>query len=114
MVGEAVVTANGSTLPRWSTMSMSADSTNPQPLFPVAPALAIGVVVILCSVWTSMAFTVTDPQDFRYFPPFEPFQNHNASDHLGGEYFCIATSLATGQGFANPFHEPTGPTAWMP
>src|SRR5205823_1647858 len=34
--------------------------------------------------------------------------------HLGAEYLCIAQALAAGRGFADPFREPTGPTAWMP
>jgi hypothetical protein len=34
--------------------------------------------------------------------------------HLGAEYFNIAESLTRGRGFADPFREPTGPTAWMP
>jgi hypothetical protein len=93
---------------------MNDRSTNAEPLFPLMPALAIAVVVILCSAWTSLAYTVTEPASFKYFPPFEAGRNDNASDHLGGEYFCIAKALAAGQGFANPFYEPTGPTAWMP
>ena len=50
----------------------------------------------------------------RYFPPFKPFVNGNHSDHLGAEYLCIAQSLVAGEGFASPFKERTGPTAWMP
>lgn len=34
--------------------------------------------------------------------------------HLGGEYFHIAQAIATGQGYSNPFGQPTGATAWMP
>jgi hypothetical protein len=34
--------------------------------------------------------------------------------HLGGEYFNIARALVDGRGFADPFGEATGPTAWMP
>jgi hypothetical protein len=34
--------------------------------------------------------------------------------HLGGEYFNIAQALLDGRGFADPFGEATGPTAWMP
>jgi hypothetical protein len=34
--------------------------------------------------------------------------------HLGGEYFNIAQALVDGRGFADPFGEATGPTAWMP
>jgi len=35
-------------------------------------------------------------------------------DHLGAEYDSIARSIRSGRGFADPFQEPTGPTAWMP
>lgn len=34
--------------------------------------------------------------------------------HLGAEYFNISQALVDGRGFADPFAEPTGPTAWMP
>src|SRR5690348_4535505 len=34
--------------------------------------------------------------------------------HLGGEYFNIAQAIVDGRGFADPFGERTGPTAWMP
>jgi hypothetical protein len=34
--------------------------------------------------------------------------------HLGGEYFNIAQAIVDGRGFADPFGEATGPTAWMP
>lgn len=55
-----------------------------------------------------------DPADFRYFPPFEPRHNANRNRNLGSDYFHIARSLAAGEGFASPFGERTGPTAWMP
>ena len=38
----------------------------------------------------------------------------NENDHLGAEYFNIAKSLYSGEGFSSPFGESTGPTAWMP
>src|SRR5688572_5479844 len=34
--------------------------------------------------------------------------------HLGAEYFNIAQALVDGRGYADPFGEATGPTAWMP
>lgn len=34
--------------------------------------------------------------------------------HLGAEYANIAKSLVEGNGYANPFKYPTGPTSWMP
>jgi hypothetical protein len=33
---------------------------------------------------------------------------------MGGEYYYIARSIASGKGFSNPFQIDTGPTAWMP
>ncbi|MCA9173716.1 MAG: hypothetical protein KDB14_04445 [Planctomycetales bacterium] len=36
------------------------------------------------------------------------------SGQLGAENDTIAVSLRQGEGFANVFHEQTGPTAWMP
>jgi hypothetical protein len=38
----------------------------------------------------------------------------NLNNYLGAEYFCIARSLVNGDGYANPFQEQTGATAWMP
>jgi hypothetical protein len=37
----------------------------------------------------------------------------NLSANLHGEYFNIAQSIYRGEGFANPFAAPTGPTAWQ-
>lgn len=42
------------------------------------------------------------------------WQMPGAAEHLGGEYFNIARALVDGRGFADPFGEATGPTAWMP
>jgi hypothetical protein len=82
--------------------------------FPIIAGLVVAGVILACCAWASAAYTVTDPSAFRYFPPFKAGRNENASDHLGGEYFCIASAIASGQGYSNPFHQPTGPTAWMP
>ena len=79
-----------------------------------APAIVIAAVVLACAAWTSASYAVVEPANYRFFPPFESGRNENMCDHLGGEYFCIATALVSGEGFSNPFHEPTGPTAWMP
>jgi hypothetical protein len=92
---------------------------NAAPRVPVAliPLRAIGLValsVAACSVWANLAFAVTNPVNYRYFPPFKQYVNTNANDHLGGEYFNMARSLVAGEGFANPFDRRTGPTAWQP
>jgi 4-amino-4-deoxy-L-arabinose transferase-like glycosyltransferase len=42
---------------------------------------------------------------------FRPDDNHFS---FGWEMGSIGRSLALGQGFSNPFGEPTGPTAWEP
>ena len=34
--------------------------------------------------------------------------------HLGAEYYNIATAVAEGRGFSDPFLAKSGPTAWMP
>jgi hypothetical protein len=78
------------------------------------PALALVVVVIAGSIYANLSFAVTNPATFRYFPPFRPGFNANQNRSLGHEFFNIARAMATGQGFAHPFHQRTGPTAWMP
>jgi hypothetical protein len=78
-------------------------------------AVAVLVAVVCaCSVYANLTFLVTHPDDYRYFPPFEPGVNANKKHHLGAEYFSIASSLVEGEGFAHPFRTLTGPTAWMP
>jgi hypothetical protein len=78
-----------------------------------AAALALAAVVFLCSIYANLSFTVADG-NFSYFPPFKPQHNGNQNQHLGAEYYNIAKALVAGDGFANPFAEATGPTAWMP
>ena len=85
-----------------------------QPALPLTPLILIFVAIFACTVWSQAAYVIVDPAKFVYFPPFEAGRNANATDHLGGEHFNIARSLARGQGFSSPFHESTGPTAWMP
>jgi prepilin-type N-terminal cleavage/methylation domain-containing protein len=94
-----------------------------QPRVPVAtvvrrgwllPGVVLAAAVMACSAYANLAFAVKKPADYRYFPPFERGNNANDNRHLGAEYFCIAQSLVAGEGFASPFKEKTGPTAWMP
>jgi hypothetical protein len=82
----------------------------------VAAGLVLTAAVIACSVYANLSVAVTDPADYRFFPPFEPGVNANENRHLGTatEYARIARSLVRGKGFADPFGRPTGPTAWMP
>jgi hypothetical protein len=79
----------------------------------IAPVLLI-LAVVGCAVWANLSYLVTNPNDYRYFPPFERNVNANNNQHLGAEYFNIARSLQRGRGFSNPFGDQTGPTAWMP
>jgi hypothetical protein len=72
------------------------------------------VAVVSCAVYANLSFTVTNRATYRFFPPFVPGVNNNGIMNLGGEYFHIARALAAGQGYANPFGESTGPTAWQP
>ena len=77
-------------------------------------AALMTVVVAAGSIYANLAWTVTNPADFRYFPPFEAGFNANHNRALGHEYFAIARALAAGKGFADPFPAAKGPTAWMP
>src|SRR5262249_11656265 len=77
-------------------------------------AAAIIAAVLGCSAYANLSFLVTDRADYRYFPPFEAGHDRNQNRHLGAEYLNIARSLAAGRGYADPFGDATGPTAWMP
>ena len=48
------------------------------------------------------------------YPTWFPWLTMDSRNHLGAEYDCIAQAIRAGRGFSDPFHEPTGPTAWMP
>src|SRR5262249_25681947 len=80
----------------------------------VTAPVAIVAVVVACSVYANVSFAVATPATYRVFPRFKPQVNQNGNRELGGEYYEIARSLVSGKGFANPFRESTGPTAWMP
>ena len=76
--------------------------------------IVIGVAILTASALANFG-RVTGSRDWLAFvPPFLAGHDANMVDHLGGEYLCIAEALAAGRGFSDPFHEPTGPTAWMP
>ncbi|HEY1376223.1 MAG TPA: DUF1583 domain-containing protein, partial [Gemmataceae bacterium] len=80
------------------------------------PAWAVFAVIAAAfggAIYANLAFAVKNGTDYRYFPPFRPYANANMNSHLGAEYLCIAQALVAGRGFADPFREPTGPTAWM-
>jgi hypothetical protein len=96
---------------------MDLPCASPQSLprgWPILPVLALAGFAIICSIYANLSFLVKDTAHYRYFPPYAPGININRNDHLGGEYLNIARALRDGEGFANPFEEKTGPTAWMP
>ncbi len=82
--------------------------------FPLLTLVVLVTAVFACSIYANLSFAVSRPSDFRYLPPFEPRVDGNMNRHLGGEYLQMARSLTAGEGFAHPFDEPTGPTAWQP
>ncbi len=81
---------------------------------PLAAAALVVAAVFAGSIYANLSFAVTRPAEYRFFPPFVRGVNANDNRHLGAEYFNIAKALRAGEGFANPFGEKTGPTAWMP
>ena len=91
-------------------MSASTGAAAPRPAL-LGPALAIRAVVVACMTCANLSFAVSHPDGYRYFPPFRPGVNRNMNGELGHEYFNIASSLAAGEAFANPFPGRTGPTA---
>lgn len=80
----------------------------------VLAAMGMIATIAACAIYANLSFAVTNPADFKYFPPFKPHSNGNNNDHLGAEYCNIAKSMVAGEGFSSPFKEKTGPTAWMP
>jgi len=45
------------------------------------------VAVVVCTVYANLSFAVTNPADYRFFPPFRAFDNGNRNFELGGENF---------------------------
>ncbi len=77
-------------------------------------AVVMAVVVLVCAAYANLSITVRNRADLRFFPPFRANYDANRNFELGGENYEIARSLVAGHGFASPFKEPSGPTAWMP
>jgi hypothetical protein len=96
--------------------SAPCEALSPKPArrFPFLAAGLIGTTVIACAIYANLSYAVTNKANYRYFPPFQPNVDRNMNDHLGGEYFNMAKALTAGQGFSDPFDQPTGPTAWQP
>ena len=93
-----------------------ASSATPAKGLPIFAAMAthvrrVHVALIYANLASSRSRTPLTTDTF----PFVPRVNGNHNKHLGAEYLEIARARwCPGQGFANPFRESTGPTAWMP
>jgi hypothetical protein len=74
------------------------------------------VSAVVFALLAGYCFLGHDTKDHRsvFFPPFRPHFNSNSANTLGCEYYYIGKALANGRGFADPFVEQSGPTAWMP
>jgi hypothetical protein len=81
---------------------------------PIRAAFVVAAAVCAFSLYANFSLMVTERANYRYFPPFRSYADFNMNDHLGAEYCNVAQALAAGDGFADPFRDPTGPTAWMP
>lgn len=91
------------------------DRGTPPARRPLARLWAVLVLVVVTgSLYSNLPRLLGRPALYPWVPPFRESYNGNMIDHLGGEYRQIALALAAGDGYANPFGEPTGPTAWMP
>jgi hypothetical protein len=81
---------------------------------PLARLMMILVVAIFStSAYANLPHLLGLKALVKYVPPFDGRDSSFLGD-LGGEHRSIATALCQGRGFADPFHEPTGTTAWMP
>ncbi len=87
---------------------------SPAPVRFTYALIALGIVIASWTVYANLAILVTDPADYRFFPPFERDSDGLMTRHLGAEYLNIAKALRAGRGYADPFRAETGPTAWMP
>lgn len=96
-------------------MSQATASPSPPPAGTslMRPAILIVAGVLALSLYANVE-SLLPRACYRYFPPFLPGYNGNRNHELGGEYYNIATALTSGRGYADPFPESTGPTAWMP
>jgi hypothetical protein len=85
---------------------------SPNRQFPIYLALMLALAICLGSAYANLALLVRDPADYRFFPPFKRGYNANMNRVLGSETYEITKALLAGEGFAHPFKERTGPTAW--
>jgi hypothetical protein len=75
-------------------------------------AIFLAVAIFGTSAYANLPHAFGLSRDYRWVPPFDG-RDLSMVDHLGGEHRSIAEALAAGRGFADPFREQTGPTAWM-
>jgi hypothetical protein len=74
--------------------------------------IILAVAVFATSLYANLPHALGLERLYIYVPPFDG-RDLSLVDHLGGEHRSIAEALAAGRGFADPFHDRTGPTAWM-
>jgi hypothetical protein len=74
--------------------------------------ILLAVAVFATSLYANGPHALGLARLYKYVPPFDG-RDLSLLDHLGGEHLSIAEALAAGRGFADPFHDRTGPTAWM-
>jgi hypothetical protein len=74
--------------------------------------IVLAAIVLTTSLYANIAHMLGLQWFFRFVPPFTG-RDSWMMDHLGGEHRWIATALAAGKGFSDPFREPTGPSAWV-
>ena len=72
----------------------------------------LAVLVFATSLYANLPYALGLQWFYRYVPPFSG-QHSRTLVQLGGEHRSIATALSAGRGFADPFNERTGPTAWV-
>jgi hypothetical protein len=72
--------------------------------------LAVGVFAT--SLYGNLPHALGLKWFYPYVPPFDG-RDLSMLDHLGGEHRAIAEALSARRGFADPFHDRTGPTSWM-
>jgi hypothetical protein len=82
-----------------------------------APSIAkltavLAVAIFATSTYANLPHALGLKQLCRVVPPFDG-RDLSMMDHLGGEHRSVAAALSSGRGFADPFNEPTGPTAWV-